>query len=65
MASERKKKVRTTSPEKQPKTDRMHFRVTPELKEALQEAAAEDHRSVSQYVELALMAELRKRGKLH
>ncbi len=40
------------------------FRLSPELKAALERAAAEDDRTVSQYVVLALTQHLREKGYL-
>lgn len=43
------------------KTDRLVIRITPELKAQLQAAAEADGRSVSNYVEMLIRAELEKK----
>lgn len=43
------------------KTDRLVIRITPELKARLQAAAEADGRSVSNYIETLIRAELKKR----
>ena len=40
------------------KTDRIYIRVTPEMKEALQELAAADGRSLNNYLEMLLLREI-------
>lgn len=40
------------------------FRLPPDLKDALERAAAEDNRSISQYVVLTLTRDLREKGYL-
>lgn len=40
------------------KTDRLYIRITPEMKEALQEIAAADGRSLSNYIENLLRREI-------
>jgi hypothetical protein len=40
------------------------LRITPTLKKALEEAAADDHRAVASYVEKLLIEHLRKKGYL-
>ncbi|GFE77716.1 DUF1778 domain-containing protein [Novosphingobium sp. TCA1] len=40
------------------------FRLSPELKDALERAAAEDDRTVSQYVVLTLTRHLQEKGYL-
>lgn len=43
------------------KTDRLVIRITPELKSKLQAAAEADGRSVSNYIEMLIRADLKKR----
>ena len=43
------------------KTDWLKIRITPELKQQLQEAAQADGRTVSNYVEMLIRRELDKR----
>lgn len=40
------------------KTERLYIRITPEMKEALQEIAAADGRSLSNYIENLLRHEI-------
>jgi len=40
------------------------LRITPALKKALEEAAADDHRPIASYVEKLLIDHLRKKGYL-
>ncbi len=47
-----------------PKTAAISVRVEPALKEALEEAARRDERTLAQYVERVLAAHLRKEGLL-
>lgn len=42
------------------KTDRLYIRITPEMKEALQELAAADGRSLSNYIENLLRREIER-----
>lgn len=42
------------------KTDRLYIRITPEMKEALQEIAAADGRSLSNYIENLLRKEIER-----
>lgn len=42
------------------KTERLQIRITPELKEKLQELAAADGRSVSNYIETLIKQEIEK-----
>lgn len=45
------------------KTDRLYIRITPEMKEALQEIAAADGRSLSNYIENVLRREIENKKK--
>lgn len=45
------------------KTDRLYIRITPEMKEALQEIAAADGRSLSNYIENLLRREIEQSKK--
>lgn len=42
------------------KTDRLYIRIAPEMKEALQELAAADGRSLSNYIENLLRREIER-----
>lgn len=42
------------------KTDTLHIRITPELKQQLQQAAQRENRTVSNYIELLIRRELQK-----
>ena len=42
------------------KTDTLHIRITPELKQQLQQAAQRENRTVSNYLELLIRRELQK-----
>ena len=41
------------------KSERIYIRLTPELKEQLQKAAEEEHRTVSNYVEYLIKREIK------
>lgn len=42
------------------KTDTLHIRITPELKQQLQQAAQRENRTVSNFIELLIRRELQK-----
>lgn len=42
------------------KTDTIHIRITPDLKQQLQQAAQRENRTVSNYIELLIRRELQK-----
>lgn len=42
------------------KTERLHIRITPELKEQLQKLADAENRTISNYVENMIIRELKK-----
>ena len=46
------------------KTAQIGFRISPEIKEAAEAAAADDHRSLASLIEKLLVAHLKKRGYL-
>jgi len=54
----------TVSTQARTKTATLNFRVDPELKKAAERAAADDHRSLTAFVEKLLMDHLRERGYL-
>lgn len=43
------------------KTDRLQIRISPELKKALQELAAAENRTVSNYIEFLVLREIASR----
>lgn len=45
------------------KTERLYIRIDPEMKEALQEIAAADGRSLSNYIENLLRREIERSNK--
>jgi len=50
--------------EKRQKTAVVQFRTKPEVRDAIAKAAAKDDRTISYYVERAMIAHLRDRGYL-
>lgn len=42
------------------KTERLYIRISPELKEKLQELAEKEHRTLSNYIESVLIKEVEK-----
>lgn len=64
MGTEKDRKRKMQTLEQAPKkSDRMHFRVDPELKKEIQEAAREDVRSAAQWVEFVVRRALSERRK--
>lgn len=57
------KKVRTLATSQD--GERLHIRIPPDLKEAARETAAEDGRSMSNFVLQVLREELKRRDKLN
>ncbi|MFY9175431.1 MAG: hypothetical protein WAO24_08920 [Peptococcia bacterium] len=45
------------------KTERLFIRITPELKNKLQEQAEKEHRNLSNYIESILIKELKKQRR--
>lgn len=45
------------------KTERLYIRISPELKEKLQELAEKEHRTLSNYIESILIKEIEKENK--
>lgn len=60
IQQEQMRRIAETASKKLCKTERLQIRITPELKEKLQALAAEDGRSVSNYIETLIKREIEK-----